>query len=254
MPLAKQTIVSLLNGVSQQPASLRHPSQAEAQVNCLSSLSVGLEKRPPSEHIAKIQVTPIPSEGHFWHTINRSATQQYVISIENGDVRVFDMADGTEKTVNFTENRFFTLNDSVATDTGLSRRIYIPTGTTTADFATTGITTATVVWEQSATGAFAGEETTLRTDTSDTDAAVTLTASGNWVRARVSAWTAGTIDAWIDWGDTSYLVSTNPKSHFRAISVQDYTFISNNQITVAMDTSALEPNGEPPPWSPTARQ
>ena len=127
MALAKQPIVSLLNGISQQPASLRHPSQAEAQVNCLSSLSVGLEKRPPSSHVAQLQVLPIPSEGHFWHTINRSSTQQYQISIENGDVREFDMSDGTEKTVNFTENRFFTLNDSVATDTGLSRTIYIPT-------------------------------------------------------------------------------------------------------------------------------
>jgi len=179
MPLTTQPIVSLLNGVSQQPASLRHPSQAEAQVNCLSSLSVGLEKRPPTTHVAKIQTLPIPTEGHFWHTINRSTTQRYEISIENGDVRVFDMADGTEKTVNFTEHRFFTLDDSVATDTGVSTRVYIPTGTTTADFATSGITTATVIWEQSATGLWAGEETTLRTDTSDTDAAVTLTASGN---------------------------------------------------------------------------
>jgi len=243
MPLAKQTIVSLLNGISQQPASLRHPSQAEAQVNCLSSLSVGLEKRPPSEHVAKIQVTPIPSEGHFWHTINRSSTQQYQISVENGDVRVFDMSTGAEKTVNFTENRFFSLDDSVATDTGLNRRIYIPVGTTTADFATTGIVTATVLWEESTDGLFAGEETTVRTDTTDTDAAVTVV-GGRWYRARVSAWTSGTIDAWIDWGDTSYLVSTDPKTHFRAISVADYTFIGNNQITVAMDTSALEPNGE----------
>jgi len=244
MPLTTQPIVSLLNGVSQQPASLRHPSQAEAQVNCLSSLSVGLEKRPPTSHVAKIQTMPVPTEGHFWHTINRSTTQRYEISIENGDVRVFDMADGTEKTVNFTEHRFFTLDDAVAIGAGVRTRVYIPTGTTTADFATSGITTATVLWEQSATGVLAGEETTLRTDTADTDAAVTLTASGNYVRARVSAWTAGTIDAWIDWGDTSYLVSTNPKAHFRAISVADYTFISNNQITVAMNTDAASLNAE----------
>jgi hypothetical protein len=130
MPLTTQPIVSLLNGVSQQPASLRHPSQSEAQVNCLSSLSVGLEKRPPTAHIAKIQILPIPTEGHFWHTINRSATQQYEISIENGDVRVFDMSDGSEKTVAFTEHRFFTLDDSTAADSGVSTRVYIPVGTT----------------------------------------------------------------------------------------------------------------------------
>ena len=173
MPLVTQPLVSLLNGISQQPASLRHPSQAEAQVNCLSSLAVGLEKRPASVHIAKIQTTPIPAEGHFWHTINRSTTQRYTISIENGDVRVFDNADGTEKTVNFTELRFFSLDDSTTVNDGVARRIYIPTGTTTADFATTGIVAGDVViWEESTTGAFAGEETTHRTDNSSTDAAV----------------------------------------------------------------------------------
>jgi hypothetical protein len=245
MPLTTQPIVSVLNGVSQQPASLRHPSQGEAQVNCLSTLAVGLEKRPPSVHVAKIQTTPVPTEGHFWHTINRSSTQQYEISIENGDVRVFDMSDGSEKTVNFTELRFFSLDDSTTVNDGVSRRIYIPTGTTTADFATSGIVAGDVIiWEESTTGAFAGEETTHRTDNADTDAAVTVT-SGRWYRATQTATAGGgTIDAWIDWGDTSYLVSADPKAEFRAISIADYTFITNNTITAALRTDAAALNGE----------
>jgi len=246
MALISQPIVSLLNGVSQQPASLRHPSQAEAQVNLLSSLAVGLQKRPPVVKIAKLVSTPLPAELEFWHTINRSSTRRYEVSVENGDIRVFDLADGAEKTVSFAEHRFFSLDDSTtgALD-GVAVRLYVPTGITTADFATSGMEAGVdeVIWEESTTGAFAGEETTKRTDSTDTDAAVTIT-SGRWYRATHTGNGSGTVDAWFDWGDTSYLQATDPSTAFRLVTIADYTFIGNNTITVAADTSAGSTNTE----------
>ena len=245
MPLTQQPIVSLLNGISQQPASLRHPSQAEAQVNCLSTLAIGLEKRPPTKMVAKIQTTPVPEEGHFWHTINRSSDARYKVSIENGDIRVFDISDGTEKTVNFTVHRWWSLNDSTAADDGVATAVYVPPGITTVEVNTTGISGDTVIWERASDAAFTSP-TTLATHSSDTteDVSFTTAENGQYVRARVSSYSGGTIDAWLDFADASYLVSTNPKAHFRAVTVQDYTFISNNQITVAMRSDASATNGE----------
>ena len=54
MPLINQTIPNLINGVSQQPAALRLPTQFEAQLNCYPSVVEGLKFRAPTEHIKKI--------------------------------------------------------------------------------------------------------------------------------------------------------------------------------------------------------
>ena len=54
MALVSSTIPNLINGVSQQPAEIRLPSQCEVQENALSSVVDGLSKRPPTQHVAKI--------------------------------------------------------------------------------------------------------------------------------------------------------------------------------------------------------
>ena len=46
MALISQSIPNLINGVSQQPPSLRLNTQAELQENGLSSVVTGLSKRP----------------------------------------------------------------------------------------------------------------------------------------------------------------------------------------------------------------
>ena len=54
MALISGTIPSLINGISQQPATLRLPTQGEIQENGLSHIARGLEKRPCTEHISEI--------------------------------------------------------------------------------------------------------------------------------------------------------------------------------------------------------
>lgn len=104
MSLITQQIPALFNGVSQQPATLRLPSQGEAQVNGYSSVADGLRKRPPFEHVAKVSTADWSTA--FIHTINRDTTERYIVVVTDGDLKVFDTA-GVEKTVSFPEGKTY---------------------------------------------------------------------------------------------------------------------------------------------------
>lgn len=86
----------LLNGVSQQPASLRQASQVEHQVNMYSDVVNGLSKRNNTEHLTKI--TDSTSSNIATHIINRDSSEQYILALADGVIRVFDL-EGNEKTV-----------------------------------------------------------------------------------------------------------------------------------------------------------
>ena len=103
MSLITQEIKNLVAGVSQQPAILRHPEQLEEQLNGFSSEAAGLQKRPPSVHIANLGLTVSASEKPLVHFINRDASEKYVVIITKNDLKVYDLA-GNQKTVNFSGN------------------------------------------------------------------------------------------------------------------------------------------------------
>lgn len=98
MTLISSTIPNLVNGVSQQPYSLRLASQCDAQINGYSSVVEGLKKRPPSRFVAKISDVPLGNA--YIHTINRDSAERYVVAITKGSLRVFTI-DGTELPVAF---------------------------------------------------------------------------------------------------------------------------------------------------------
>lgn len=104
MSLISSSIPNFVNGVSQQPFTLRLSSQGELQENALSTVSQGLKKRPPTQHLKKIQSTPLGN--CFIHTINRDLTERYVTVITNGDLKVYDLA-GNEKTVAFPNGKSY---------------------------------------------------------------------------------------------------------------------------------------------------
>ncbi|MGD9727132.1 MAG: hypothetical protein AB7V39_12175 [Nitrospiraceae bacterium] len=99
MPLVSGSIPNLINGVSQQPAPIRLPSQCEEQINGYSSVVEGLKKRPPLEFVAKLNSLQVGSA--YIHTINRDSTERYVVIITDEDLKVYDLA-GVQKTVTFT--------------------------------------------------------------------------------------------------------------------------------------------------------
>ncbi len=109
MRLVNGSIPQIMNGVSQQSASLRLPSQGEEQINGFSSVVDGLYKRPSSEHVAKVSETSFGSA--YTHIINRDETEQYVVVVTNGDLQVFDF-DGNEMTVLFPDGKDYLTNTS----------------------------------------------------------------------------------------------------------------------------------------------
>ena len=103
MSLITQEIKNLVAGVSQQPAILRHPEQLEQQLNGFSSEAAGLQKRPPSIHIANLGLTIADTDKPLVHFINRDASEKYVVILTSNDLVVYDLA-GNKKTVKFEGN------------------------------------------------------------------------------------------------------------------------------------------------------
>ena len=108
----------------QQPWNVRLTTQAEEQVNCHSSVTDFLRRRPATRHIAKALSSKPPS-GVAMHTINRDEQEQYIVLASATGFNVFDLG-GNPKTVNADEDalaylegvtdpgkdlRFLTIND-----------------------------------------------------------------------------------------------------------------------------------------------
>lgn len=106
MGLISSSIPNFVNGISQQPFTLRLASQGEQQENGFSTVSQGLKKRPGTKHIAKISSTPLAGTGAFVHIINRDEVERYIVVILNGDLKVYDM-NGNQKTVNFPNGKAY---------------------------------------------------------------------------------------------------------------------------------------------------
>ena len=135
--LVSSTIPNLISGVSQQPWNVRLPTQAEEQVNCQSSVTDFLKRRPATRHLARIRDTPA-ANGIASHYINRDETEQYIVTADASGINVFDL-EGNAKTVSVTgtgaaylaaatapnrDLRFLTINDYTFV---LNRRVAVKT-------------------------------------------------------------------------------------------------------------------------------
>lgn len=98
MPLYSQSIKNLKGGMSQQPDILRFQDQGANQVNCWSSESEGLLKRPPTVWKRRVSsAEDIPDNSKF-HLINRDEFEQYYVVFTGKGLKVFDL-EGKEYTV-----------------------------------------------------------------------------------------------------------------------------------------------------------
>ena len=98
MSLISSYLPAFVNGISQQPYTLRLNTQGEQQENGISTVAQGLRKRPPTTHLAKIGSSPISDT--FIHTINRDATERYAVMVLGGALYVFTVA-GVPCVVNY---------------------------------------------------------------------------------------------------------------------------------------------------------
>ena len=90
MPLINTSLPNLVQGVSQQPATLRFEGQCEEQINALSSVADGLKKRPNTRYLTNLISSAI-ADGAFVHFINRDKNEKYVLIINNNVAQVFDI-------------------------------------------------------------------------------------------------------------------------------------------------------------------
>ena len=120
MALISGTIPSLINGISQQPATLRLPTQGEIQENGLSHIARGLEKRPCTEHIAVTGATSNNSNDVFIHTIRRSEDEAYALIVKGTDKTPepsIKMIDLTGYATGTAGNEVYIRNDEKTSDT-----------------------------------------------------------------------------------------------------------------------------------------
>ena len=89
MSLVSSSIPNLINGVSQQPPSLRLSTQAELQENALSSVVEGLVKRPASQHVAVLDYID-GGDKAFVHPIKNSEGKYYTSFLTNEELRIYD--------------------------------------------------------------------------------------------------------------------------------------------------------------------
>ena len=102
MPLISQSISSFKGGVSQQPDIIRFPDQVEELINGFPSEVEGLQKRPPTKHIARLGDSLGDARVRY-HVINRDETEQYILEMRSGSLRVWDL-EGNPKSVTIAED------------------------------------------------------------------------------------------------------------------------------------------------------
>lgn len=101
MPAVNQRIPNFLGGVSQQPDKIKFPGQLRVCDNAVPDITFGLKKRPPAEFVGTL--TNATSTGH-WYEILRDGDEKYLVQITPANsgampIRVWDLADGTEKSL-----------------------------------------------------------------------------------------------------------------------------------------------------------
>lgn len=141
MSLYRKAIPGLYDGVSQQSATMRTALQCEAQVNAWATIADGLQKRPPSEHIAKVSTVPFGTA--TIHHINRDTTERYIVVVTDGDLKVYDHATGVEQSVAFPTGKAYLDCLDASTDFAL---------VTVADY--TFVVNRTVITEMEAAESF----------------------------------------------------------------------------------------------------
>lgn len=100
--LINQDIKNFVQGISQQPPTLRDPEQLDEQLNGYSSEAGGLQKRPPTMLVSSLARKLTKNTKSLVHFIDRDSNEKYIVLFTGDDIKVYDLQ-GNEKQVNFAE-------------------------------------------------------------------------------------------------------------------------------------------------------
>ena len=108
MAAVSQKIPNLLGGVSQQPDPVKLPGQVRAADNVYLDPTFGCRKRPGSKYINTLATSanPVPADAR-WFPIFRDNQERYAVAMFSNPaltLRVWDLNDGTERTVTISES------------------------------------------------------------------------------------------------------------------------------------------------------
>ena len=151
MGLISSTIPNLIGGVSQQPASIRLKTQGSTQINGIPDVVDGLQKRPGTEHIAKISPTSL--SGAFIHALKRDEDEAYIVVLTgtgtdvSDRIKIFDKS-GIEKTVNVKDSGGSTVTSGTLYD---AIKTYLGATTAQTSFAATTIADYTFILNKTIT-------------------------------------------------------------------------------------------------------
>lgn len=97
------SIANLIGGVSQQPWNVRMPSQAEEQINCHSTITEFMRRRPALKHIGKVDVPD--TDGNFTVvSIDKGVVgEQYLAIFGKSGITMYDLH-GVKQNVEMTES------------------------------------------------------------------------------------------------------------------------------------------------------
>ena len=100
MAAVSQKVPNLLGGISQQPDPVKLPGQVRDAENVYLDPTFGCRKRPGTELVNEL-ADDVPSDAR-WFPIFRDNNERYAVAVYNNPtlaVRVWDLNDGTERTV-----------------------------------------------------------------------------------------------------------------------------------------------------------
>ena len=100
MAAVSQKVPNLLGGISQQPDPVKLPGQVRDAENVYLDPTFGCRKRPGTELVDEL-ANDVPSDAR-WFPIFRDNNERYAVAVYNNPalaVRVWDLNDGTERTV-----------------------------------------------------------------------------------------------------------------------------------------------------------
>ena len=100
--LINQDIKNFVQGISQQPPTLRDPEQLDEQLNGYSSEAGGLQKRPPTMLVSSLARKLNKNTKPLVHFIDRDSNEKYIVLFTGDDIKVYDLQ-GNEKQINFAE-------------------------------------------------------------------------------------------------------------------------------------------------------
>lgn len=246
--MARETgvIPSLMNGVSQQAASLRHSSQAEEVENCLSDLAAGLRKRPKADYVGLVYQHDTPDDTvdrpkfHFFQNTYVNVTDDFVAVFYDGEVEVYKIDPATNVLTTMTVNYIDTTHEMFASQSSTlntddiygSFQLHLP-ATAALSYTATISATATILIEHASDKAFTSP-TTIATITASGTASTSNVArsdNGGWIRARITANT-GTVSLTIDVPGAAYIPRGDTEATLRCLTAADYTFVANHDFVV----------------------